>query len=164
MKVFCRFAVAATVLACMLLGAAAQDKSGVTSAAKSKFGPLPGVPACLTLSVQRGDPSKGGAVLLIKMAPGCTVPWHWHTAGEALLMVSGKGKIEMKDVAASAVAPGDYVYLPGKHPHQFSCATACMFFDVTEGAFDIHYIDKDGKEIPPDQALKPAAKPAAKKK
>ena len=164
MKIFCRFAAAAMMLACMLLWAAAQDKSGVVSAAKSKFGPLPGVPACLTLSVQRGDPSKGGAVLLIKMTPGCTVPWHWHTAGEALMMVNGKGKIEMKDAAASAVAPGDYVYLPGKHPHQFSCATACTFFDVTEGAFDIHYIDKDGKEIPPDQALKPAAKPAAKKK
>jgi len=80
------------------------------------------------------------------------------------MMVSGKGKLEMKDAAASAVAPGDYAYLPRKHPHQFSCATACTFFDVTEGAFDIHYIGKDGKEIPPDQALKPAAKPAAKKK
>ncbi len=163
MKLFFRVALA-SVLAFMLLGAAAQDKSGVVSAAKSKFGPLPGVPACLTLSVQHGDPSKGGAVLLIKMTPGCTVPWHWHTANEALTMVSGKGKIEMKDAATSAVAPGDYVYLPGKHPHQFSCSTACMFFDVTEGAFDIHYIDNGGKEIPPDQALKPAAKPAAKKK
>src|SRR5216684_3575190 len=163
MKLFFRVALA-SVLAFMLLGAAAQDKNGVVSAAKSKFGPLPGVPACLTLSVQHGDPSKGGAVLLIKMTPGCTVPWHWHTANEALTMVSGKGKIEMKDASTSAVAPGDYVYLPGKHPHQFSCSTACMFFDVTEGAFDIHYIDNGGKEIPPDQALKPAAKPAAKKK
>ncbi len=90
------------------------------------------------------------------------------------MMISGKGKIEMKDAAGMkydytyvpslAVSPGDYVYLPGKHPHQFSCSTACMFFDVTEGAFDIHYIDNGGKEIPPDQALKPAAKPAAKKK
>ncbi len=51
MKILCRVALA-SVLAFMLLGAAAQDKSGVVSAAKSKFGPLPGVPACLTLSVQ----------------------------------------------------------------------------------------------------------------
>src|SRR5258707_750638 len=163
MKTLRKFAAAVTLAACMM-SAAAQDKSNVVSATKSKFGPLPGVPACLTLSVQRGDPSKGGAVLLIKMTPGCTVPWHWHTANEALMMVSGKGKLEMKDAAASAVAPGDYAYLPRKHPHQFSCATACTFFDVTEGAFDIHYIGKDGKEIPPNQALKPAAKPAAKKK
>jgi quercetin dioxygenase-like cupin family protein len=158
-----RFAVAAGLLSVIALGAAAQDnaKAGVVTAAGSKFAPLPGLPTCLTLSVQRGDPTKGPAVLLAKMTPGCKVPWHWHTAGEALFMVSGKGKIETKDAAAAGVAPGDYVSLPGKHPHQFSCATACTFFDATEGAFDIHYVDKDGKEIPPDQALKPAAKPAA---
>ena len=162
-----RFALTAGLLAGVALSSMAQDKAGVTTAAGSKFGPLPGLPTCLTLSVQRGDPTKGGAVLLVKMTPGCKVPWHWHTAGEALMMVSGKGKIEMREDAAAAaagVAPGDYVYLPGKHPHQFSCATACTFFDATEGTFDIHYIDKDGKEIPPDQALKPAAKPAATKK
>lgn len=160
-----RFAVAAGLVAGMALSAAAQDKAGVTTAAGSKFGPLPVFPACLTLSAQRGDPFKGPAVILIKMTPGCKVFWHWHTANEALLMVSGKGKIEMKDeaAAASAVASGDYVFLPGKHVHQFSCATACTFFDVTEGAFDIHYVDKDGKEIPPEQVLKPAATKAAPK-
>ncbi|HWX55136.1 MAG TPA: cupin domain-containing protein [Verrucomicrobiae bacterium] len=168
MKIACRFALAALVLTTTLAASAQEqdkdNKSGVTTLAASKFGPLPGMPSCLSLSVQRGDPAKGAAVILIKMTPGCTVPWHWHTAGEALMMVSGKGKIEMKDAAASAVAPGDYVLLPGKHPHQFSCATACTFFDVTEGAFDVHYIDKDGKEIPPDQALGPAKKPMGKKK
>jgi len=119
------------------------------------------------LSAQRGDPNKGPAVILAKFTSGCSVPWHWHTAAENLTVVSGKGKLEMKGAAvASPVAAGDYVYLPGKHEHQFTCISACTMFDSTEGAFDIHYIDKDGKEIPPDQALaakKPAAKPAAKK-
>jgi hypothetical protein len=72
--------------------------------------------------------------------------------------------MEMKDAATSAVAPGDYVYLPGKHNHQFSCPSACTFFNTTEGAFDIHYIDKDGKEITPEQALGAAKKPAPAKK
>ncbi len=164
MNPFCRLAITAGLVAGTALCAMAQDKAGITTAAGSKFGPLPGLPACLTLSAQRGDPTKGPAVILIKMTSGCKVPWHWHTAGEALMMVSGKGKIEMKDAAPASVAPADYVYLPGKHPHEFSCSTACTFFDVTEGAFDIHYIDKDGKEIPPDQALAPAKKPAAKTK
>jgi quercetin dioxygenase-like cupin family protein len=154
--------VAMAALAAAAMTASAQDKAGLTTAAGSKFAALPGLPACLTLSAQRGDPFKGPAVILIKMTAGCKVPWHWHTASEALLMVSGKGKIEMKDAGpAGAMAPGDYVYLPGKHNHQFSCATACTFFDVTEGAFDIHYVDKDGKEITPEQALPPAKKPAA---
>jgi hypothetical protein len=33
-------------------------------------------------------------------------------------------------------------------------------FDTPEGAFDIHYVDPSGKEIPPGEALKPAAKHA----
>jgi len=142
----------------------AQDQAGVTTMAKTKFQPFPGIPACMTVSAQRGDPTKGPAVILAKFTPGCTVPWHWHTAAENVMLVSGKGKIEMKDAAApSPVAPGDYVYLPGKHQHQFTCISACTGFIVTDGAFDIHYIDKDGNEIPPDQALKPTKKPAATK-
>lgn len=156
-----RLTLTAGLLTAAALCAFAQDKPIVATAAGSKLGPLPGVPACLTLSPQRGDPTKGAAVILIKMTPGCKVPWHWHTFGEGLMIVSGKGKVEMKDGAPAAVAPGDYVYLPGKHPHQFSCITGCTFFDVTEGAFDVHYINKDGQEIPPEQALAPA-KPSAK--
>src|SRR5579864_482099 len=160
-----RLAVTAAVVMGMALCALAQDapKPGVVSAASTKLAPLPVFPSCLTLAPQRGDPFKGPAVILIKMTSGCQVVWHWHTANEALMMVSGKGKVEMRDEGSSSpVAPGDYVYLPGKHVHQFTCSAACTFFDVTEGVFDIHYVDKDGKEIPVDQVVKPAAKPAGK--
>jgi quercetin dioxygenase-like cupin family protein len=155
----------AGVVAGMALCAMAQDKATVVTAAGSKLGPVPGLPACATISAQRGDPFKGAAVILAKTTPGCKIPWHWHTAAEGLMIVSGKPKIEMKDdtPASSTLGPGDYTYLPGKHVHQFSCATGCTFFIVTEGAFDIHYVDKDGKEIPFDQALGPAKKPAASK-
>jgi quercetin dioxygenase-like cupin family protein len=158
-----KFAAAAGLVAAMAMSAMAQDQPSVKTLASTKFGPLPGLPTCMTLSAQRGDPTKEGAVILIKMTSGCKVPWHWHTFGEGLMIVNGKARIEMKDAAAAPLIAGDYVYLPGKHPHQFTCTTACTFFDLTEGAFDIHYIDKDGKEIPPEQALKPAAKPAATK-
>ena len=77
------------------------------------------------------------------------------------MFVSGKGKLEMRDAAASSVGPGDYAYLPGKHQHQFTCVAACTFFDVIDSAFDIHYVDKDGNEIPAADALKAPAKPAA---
>jgi quercetin dioxygenase-like cupin family protein len=127
------------------------------AAATSKFVNLPGLPECMTIAVQHGDPSKGASVLLIKFTPGCVVPWHWHTANEALLMVSGTGKAEMKDGKPLTVHPGDYVFLPGKSAHQFTAVTAVTVFDTPEGVFDIHYVDSLGKEIPPDQALKPAS-------
>ena len=158
----------AVMLLALVMVASPQEKASVVPIAKTKFASLDGLPKCLTLSPQRGDPSKGPAVILIKMTTGCKVPWHWHTAAESLLIVSGKGKLEMRDAAPGNLASGDYAYLPGKHQHEFTCTAACTFFDVTEGAFDIHYVDKDGKEIPAADALKTPAKPApsagAKKK
>jgi quercetin dioxygenase-like cupin family protein len=107
-------------------------------------------------------------VLAGKLKPGCKVPWHWHTAAENLVVVSGSAKAEMKDGASHALASGDYVYMPAKQAHQFTCSTACTIYVMPDAAFDIHYIDKDGKEIPVEQALPstvktpPAKKPAAK--
>jgi hypothetical protein len=54
--------------------------------------------------------------------------------------------------------PGDYLSLPGKGVHQFTCIVACTFFLSSDGVFDIHYVDASGKEIPPDEALKGKAK------
>ncbi len=146
------------------LVAQSQDQMSYAAMASSKFMTLPMLPACMSISAQRGDPMKGAAVLLIKFKSGCVVPWHWHSANENLMMVSGKGKAEMKSGGAHAMAMGDYLYLPAKQAHQFTCVSSCVVFDVIDGAFDIHYVDSEGKEIPPDQALKPMAKPAAAKK
>jgi hypothetical protein len=47
--------------------------------------------------------------------------------------------------------------------HQFTWQASCTLFDVTGDApFDVHHVDANGNEIPPEQALKPAS--AAKKK
>jgi quercetin dioxygenase-like cupin family protein len=140
----------------------AQGASGMTLAAlkTSKFVNLPGLPTCMTVAVQRGDPSKESAALLIKFAPGCTVPWHWHSAGEQLLLVSGSGTAEMKEGKPGAMHAGDYAYLPAKSVHQFKAVTAALLLDIPDAAFDIHYVDKDGQELSPEQALKPAARKA----
>jgi len=126
----------------------------LAKAATSKFVALPGLPACMTVAVQRGDPTKESAALLLKFTAGCSVPWHWHTAGEQLLLVSGKGTAEMKDGKPAAMSSGDYAFLPSKMIHQFKAVTAVTMLDIPDAAFDIHYVDKSGSEIPPDQALK----------
>lgn len=150
------------VLCCLPLSLTAQGSGEMTFAAakSSKFVNLPGLPACMKVAVQRGDPSKGSAALLLKFAPGCTVPWHWHTAGEQLLLVSGTGTAAMKDGKPAGMNPGDYAYLPAKSVHQFKAATAVLMLDIPDAAFDIHYVDKGGNEISPDEALKPAMKKA----
>ena len=134
---------------------AAQDTSamGVASPAKSKFVNLPGLPTCMTVSVLHGDPSKGPATLLLKFTPGCSVPWHWHTAAENLILASGAGTAQMKDGQPMAMKAGDYLYLAAKSIHRFTANTAVYLYDMPDGAFDIHYVDVSGNEIPSDKAL-----------
>lgn len=148
---------------CFSASAQEANQMSYASMKTSKFVNLPVLPSCMPISVQRGDPSKGPSVILAKFTSGCKVPWHWHTAGENLMLVSGSGKVEMKDGNAHMVSAGDYVFLPGKQTHQFTCASSCVMYDMPEGAFDIHYVDKDGKEIQPEQALKGQAKTVAAK-
>ena len=146
---------------------AAQEMShmGVVSPPTAKFGSMAGLPSCMTLSVLHGDPTKGASVILLKFAPGCSVPWHWHTANETLVMVAGTGSAQMQDGQPMAMRAGDYLYLPAKGIHRFSAKSAVYMYDMPDGAFDIHYVDAAGKEIPPEQALaaqikvKPAAGP-----
>jgi anti-sigma factor ChrR (cupin superfamily) len=93
-------------------------------------------------------------VLLLRMTRGCVVPLHWHTATEELMVVNGTGKMDMPGMQAQSLSKGGYVQLPGRHQHQFTCQSGeCVMFDNVHGAFDIHYVDKSGAEIPVAQAL-----------
>jgi len=119
-----------------------------------KFAPIPGAPTCATAALESGDPAKGGSVIVAKVAAGCTFPWHWHTATEHVILVTGTGRMEMKDGKPATLHPGGYAMMPSHHVHQFTCVNACSFFLVQDAPFDIHYVDASGAEIPPDVALK----------
>src|SRR6185503_10115275 len=62
-----------------------------------KFTPIPDMPACASAAILRGDPRSGPAWVLLKLASGCRVPWHWHNANETLVVISGRGTLAMKD-------------------------------------------------------------------
>ena len=154
------------VACCVLLGVAltavqyanAEDQMVYAGKATSKFVNFPGLPTCMTGSVQNGDPAKTGSVILAKATSTCVVPWHWHTANEQLMVVSGSAKVAMKDGSPTTIRGGDYMSLPAKQAHHFTCLASCSLFIVSDAPFDIHYVDKDGKEISADEALKPKAK------
>ena len=129
-----------------------------------KFTKIPGMASCASAATLRGDPRSGPAWVLLKLASGCRVPWHWHTPNEELLVISGQGTLAMKDGKPLQFVPGAYASLPSHHVHQASCSRACLFFNSADAAFDIHYVDASGKEISADQAMKPSAKTRATKK
>ncbi|HXP47122.1 MAG TPA: cupin domain-containing protein [Terriglobales bacterium] len=162
----CRFVllVAAVGLVALCAWAQGADETHIANSGQLKFGPGPNLPSCLTMAVEHGDPSKGAFTLLLKFTSGCRVPMHWHTSAEELILVSGSGKMQMQDGTSSTVDRGGFAYIPSKHPHAFTCATACTAFLSGDAAFDIHYVDKSGNEIPAEQALSVSKpKPAAKK-
>lgn len=137
------------------------DAPAARNMAEMKFGPVPGLPTCASGSVQTGDPTKEPFFILAKLTSGCSIPWHWHTAGENLMIVSGSGRVEMKDGPSQTLRAGGFVLLPSRHVHQFLCKKDCTFFFYSDGAFDIHYLDKQGAEISPDEALKAVKEKAA---
>ena len=136
------------------------DKAIVSKASAQKYAAIPGVPDCLTLAVLRGDPSTGPSVVEMKFTPGCIVPWHWHSGPEGVMPLGGLLEISMKDEKPVILVNGDYGYLPSKHIHQAKCSGSrpCAAIFVIDSAFDIHYVDKTGAEIPAAQALAEAEK------
>ena len=130
------------------------DKPIVQNTTPAQFQKNPGLPDCLTLAVERGDPSQGASILLVKGTAGCSAPWHFHSPNEQLMMVSGTGRVEMKGEPAVNLHPGGFAYAPMKHVHQFTCVGApCSFFLHSDGPFDIHYVNSEGDEISPNEAL-----------
>jgi len=145
----------AVILVCLFAAQAhAQDAAVVRKMSENKFTPVEGLPSCVTQAVQSGDPSKGAAVILFKAKAGCVIPWHWHTPTERIMVVAGSAKLQLKDSASTGVlGPGSYALLPTKNVHQFTCSSACTAFVTSDAAFDIHYVDASGKEIPAETAL-----------
>jgi len=131
----------------------AADMGVLRKMGENKFEPLPGLPKCVVMAVESGDPTKGASVIVFKATAGCMIPWHWHTPTEHVMIVSGSAKVEMKDGKTAVLGPGGYAMMPSKHVHQFTCTSACSAFISSDAAFDIHYVNPSGAEISPDAAL-----------
>ena len=149
------------VLAGGAWGADMSDHAVGRNVADAKFAPFPGLPPCGPGSVLSGDPAKGPSIILAKAATGCTVPWHWHTANEHLMIVKGAVRLDMRNGKPITIREGGYAMLPAKHLHQFVCTKSCLFYVHSDAALDIHYVDQQGKEIPVEQALKAVNKKGA---
>jgi len=143
----------------------------ILPARKLEYIQVPDMPKCVTAAILRGNPRTDAAWVLLKLASGCSVPWHWHTANESLVVISGQGKFEMKKGKPLEFAPGAYAALPTRHVHRAVCTRECLLFNTADAAFDVHYVDDDGKEISLKKAVKAMKKemsapptPAPKKK
>jgi quercetin dioxygenase-like cupin family protein len=126
-----------------------------------KFVTIPSLPTCAKGSVQSGDPTKGPSIIFAKMPAGCSIPWHWHTPSEHVMIVSGVGRMEVKDGKPLTLRAGGFALMASRHVHQFRCERACQLYIYSDVAFDIHYVNRQGNEISPLDALKAVRETAA---
>ena len=154
------------VLGSVHLAAQNADQPIVNPAAAAKFGAVPNTPACFTIAVEKGDPTKGPSVILAKFAPGCIAPFHWHTPSETAMIVSGSLETQMQGDKTIVGHRGDFVFLPAHHVHRATCqgAVPCLVFLTSDAAFDIHWVNADGKEISLEEAMKAVKAPVKQAK
>ena len=84
----------------------------------------PGFDPGMKIAVLHGDPGKkGDYTLRLQFPDGYKFPVHWHPGGEHLTVLSGTFLLGMGNTAdwtgttARTYAPGDFIYIPAKHPH-----------------------------------------------
>ena len=131
-----------------------EEAAMAKSSASAKFVPIPAAPDCFLAALAHGQPEKEASVMLMKGSAGCTVPWHWHISNEQIMMVNGTARAQVKGDKPVLLRTGDYLFVPPHHVMKFACVASCRLFVYTGGPFEIHYVDENGKEIPPAEALK----------
>ncbi|HEY5093651.1 MAG TPA: cupin domain-containing protein [Candidatus Eremiobacteraceae bacterium] len=123
-------------------------------ASSTKFVNVPFLPKCMAISIKQGNPTKGPFVTFARIATGCVVPWHWHTANVELYFVSGTGTHELQaGHIVAQVHPGDFFYLPAKSIHSFRCTSTCLVYNVSDRPDIIHWVDRNGNVVSQADAL-----------
>ncbi len=141
--------------------ASAQNMAHGSNVSDMKRTTIPPLPTCVRGAVVSGDPSQGSSVISATIATGCTIPWHWHTPTEHVMIVSGVARIDIKGQKSLTFRSGGYAEFPSKHIHQFHCVQTCQIFVYSDAAFDLHYVDAKGAEITPAAANKAVKQMAA---
>jgi quercetin dioxygenase-like cupin family protein len=106
----------------------------------------PGMVAGVKTVLQYGDPKVGPYIILLKFPKGLVNPPHWHTADEAVTilsgtMITGQGPT-IDDTTGKSVSAGGYFIIPGGTAHWGKVPEEVVLTRLGNGPRDIHYFDK----------------------
>jgi quercetin dioxygenase-like cupin family protein len=106
-----------------------------------KFAPDDDV-KCLDSTLENGDPAKGASTFILRAAPNCMVPLHYHTAEEQLIIVRGDVETGMTGVTPRVLQAGGFAMMPSKEKHWFSCKSkdGCLMFVTFDRVYDIFWV------------------------
>lgn len=121
-------------------GPAREPASALTfKDAQLKWGPCPAfIPKGCEIAVLHGDPAEENADIFFKVPANFTIPPHWHTSAERMVLVSGKLSVTYDGQKTVVLKPGTYAYGPAKLPHKATCAKGnpCVLFIAFESPVD----------------------------
>ena len=107
--------------------------------AQLTWGPCPPfLPKGCGIAVLHGDPAKDNLDVFLKVPAKSTLPLHWHTSAERMVLVAGELHVTYDGQKMAVLKPGTYAYGPAKRPHNGFCASAvpCVLFIAFESPLD----------------------------
>ncbi|MGQ0645624.1 MAG: cupin domain-containing protein [Elusimicrobiota bacterium] len=107
--------------------------------AQLKWGPCPAfIPQGCEIAVLHGDPAKPNADIFFKVPANFTIPHHWHSSAERMVLVSGELTVTYDGQKPATLKPGMYAYGPAKLPHKATCGKGdpCVLFIAFDGPID----------------------------
>lgn len=88
------------------------------------WGPCPAfLPDGCAIAVLQGDPSRNNADIFFKVPGKSTIPRHWHTSAERMVLVSGELHVTYDGHDTAVLKVGSYAYGPAKLPHTGLCVS-----------------------------------------
>jgi quercetin dioxygenase-like cupin family protein len=117
-------------------------KSGIVRQLSDVKFPAGEGPACLQFFLENGDMETGPSTAIMKAAPKCVVPPHYHSAEEQLIIVKGNVSTGMEGMQDTVLGPGGFAMMPSKQPHWFTCTVKeeCLMFVTFDRAYDIVWL------------------------
>jgi quercetin dioxygenase-like cupin family protein len=96
------------------------------------------IPKGCEIAVLHGDPAKANADIFFKVPADFTIPNHWHTSAERMVLVSGELHVTYEGQPTAVLKSGMFAYGPAKLPHRAVCrsTTPCVLFIAFEASVD----------------------------
>ena len=104
-----------------------------------KWGPCPPfIPQGCEIAVLHGDPAQPNVDVFFKVPGGFTIPKHWHTSAERMVLVSGELTVTYDGQKPVTLRRGNYAYGPAKLAHEATCkkGAPCVLFIAFESPLD----------------------------
>ncbi|MBF8292937.1 MAG: Cupin 2, conserved barrel [Steroidobacteraceae bacterium] len=116
--------------------------------AQLQWGPCPPfLPEGCAIAVLHGDPAQDNLDVFFKVPAKSTIPLHWHTSPERMVLVAGELHLTYDGQEMAILRQGTYAYGPAKRPHHGYCASAdpCVLFIAFESPLDAVPVESAGQ-------------------